>query len=110
MLKVSFSVCRPLEPSCPPYRPLLVDSYSYPSGHSARTFSAPLAVRRGAVRWALLAFAAAVAVSRVLVEVHYPLDVIGGASLGVASSLVAGPAVRRLGLQELESGARESVQ
>ncbi len=109
VLKVSFSICRPLE-SCPPYRILAVDSYSYPSGHSTRTFSIPLTVRNDVVRWALFAFAAAVAVSRVLVEVHYPLDVIGGASLGIASSLVAGPIVRRLGLHELESGVGERVQ
>jgi undecaprenyl-diphosphatase len=102
VLKVSFSICRPLEASCAPYRPLLVDSYSYPSGHASRTFSIPLNAG-GIVRWLLFAFAVAIAVSRVLVEVHYPLDVIGGASLGIASSLVAGPIVHRLGLHELES-------
>ncbi len=109
ILKVSFSVCRPLE-SCPPYRILMVDSYSYPSGHSTRTFSIPLTVRDEAARWALFAFAAAVAVSRVLIEVHYPLDVVGGAFLGLASSLVAGQLVRRLRLHELEAGAGERLE
>ncbi|MFP3208547.1 MAG: phosphatase PAP2 family protein [Nitrososphaeria archaeon] len=109
VLKVSFSICRPLEASCPLHEPLLVDSYSYPSGHASRTFSLPLNLR-GIYRWLLLALAAAIAVSRVLIEAHYPLDVIGGAALGLASSLVAGPLVERLGLKELEPGLRQRVE
>lgn len=67
---------------------------SFPSGHaagSAATYGAILLVvtmcmgRRS--RWLqalVLAFLCAVAVSRVLLGVHYPTDVLGGLALGVA--------------------------
>lgn len=60
--------------------------HSFPSGHAATSFAAATvltaAVPRAAPAWYLLA--GAIAFSRVYVGVHYPLDVIGGAVLGVA--------------------------
>ena len=67
---------------------------SFPSGHAATSFAAAtmLSFAFPALAPALLILAAAVAFSRVYVGVHYPLDIVGGAVLGV---LVA-TALRRL--------------
>jgi undecaprenyl-diphosphatase len=61
-------------------------TYSFPSGHATVAFACAtvlvLAVPR--LRWPLFALAALIAFSRVYVGVHYPLDVLAGAALGVA--------------------------
>jgi len=75
-------------------------SSSFPSGHATTSFAcaatlAPFVGRRAAV--VLYMLAAAIAYSRVYVGVHYPLDVLGGAVLGlsVATALRRLPAVLR---------------
>jgi undecaprenyl-diphosphatase len=64
---------------------------SFPSGHSATAFACATVLAYFRPRLAPLVFllAAAIAWSRVYVGVHYPLDVLGGAALG----LVVGGAV-----------------
>ncbi len=60
------------------------DKYSFPSGHTMFAFS--MIFTAGPIHPALIAgiivFAILVALSRVIVRVHYPLDVIGGAIFG----------------------------
>ena len=73
-------------------RPL---SYSFPSGHAASSFAAAPTISRlwpggRAVVWVL---AILVSVSRIYVGVHYPLDVIGGAILGIVSAWIAHRAI-----------------
>jgi undecaprenyl-diphosphatase len=63
---------------------------SFPSAHAANTFgqAAILATRYPRTAWIWYPFAALVSYSRIAVGVHYPLDVIGGAALGLISGLV----------------------
>ena len=67
---------------------------SFPSGHAAMSFAcaATLAWLTPLSPVALYALAALIAFSRVYVGVHYPLDVIGGAALGLGIAT----ALRRL--------------
>ncbi|HEY6959981.1 MAG TPA: phosphatase PAP2 family protein [Candidatus Limnocylindria bacterium] len=73
-------------------------SFSFPSGDAAYAMGAAIAL--GVVaprwRWPALLFAIAVMVERVAVGEHHPLDVIGGAALGVASGLLAPLLVREI--------------
>jgi undecaprenyl-diphosphatase len=69
---------------------------SFPSGHAATSFAGAVLLAclfRRAVP-ALLILAALIAVSRVYVGVHYPLDVLAGAALGTAVALAVVVLVR----------------
>ena len=64
---------------------------SFPSGHAATATAGAITLSRlwPAARFGLWALAALVALSRIYVGVHYPLDVLGGAVLGTASAWMA---------------------
>ncbi|MFI1646190.1 bifunctional phosphatase PAP2/diacylglycerol kinase family protein [Streptomyces avidinii] len=87
---------RPLLEGVPLIRQLATQpqTTSFPSGHSASAFAFATGVALASPGWgaALAPVAASVAFSRVYTGVHYPSDVLAGASLGV----LAGFVVRRL--------------
>lgn len=68
------------------------DAFSFPSGHSAAAFAVAAAMAGAGATLAplLLCFACCVAVSRIYLGAHYPLDVACGALIGVAAGLLSG--------------------
>jgi undecaprenyl-diphosphatase len=62
---------------------------SFPSGHAATAFSAGLALAFliPRLRWAMLALASWVAVSRVAISVHYLTDIAVGSAIGALCAL-----------------------
>jgi undecaprenyl-diphosphatase len=74
-----------LEPHCwanllPP------DRFSFPSGHTITAFSVALVLSSyyPDLRWVLLPAAGAIAVSRILLGMHFLTDVIAGSAIGLA--------------------------
>jgi undecaprenyl-diphosphatase len=75
----------------------LPHSASFPSGHAATSFACATVLSFLAPRAApaFYALAAAIAYSRLYVGVHWPLDVVGGAVLGLVIALLLLSEVRR---------------
>ena len=69
----------------------LPENASFPSGHSATAFAAAtaVAIMCPRLRPVVLVLAAAVALSRVYLRVHFPLDVLAGGLLGAMVGAVA---------------------
>lgn len=81
------------------YDPLVAvpHSPSFPSGHATSSFACATVLCALAPRWspAFVLLAAAIAYSRLYVGVHWPLDVVAGAALGVAIALLLLSTIRR---------------
>jgi len=79
--------------SCPGIRPCTrtLDEFSFPSGHTlhAVTFAVILSSYYPVLNFVLWPFAALVAVSRVVLGLHYPSDVIVGAAVGALTAAVS---------------------
>jgi membrane-associated phospholipid phosphatase len=74
------------------------DNPSFPSGHSATAFAAAttVAILCPRLRPVALVIAAAVALSRVYLRVHFPLDVVAGALVGAALGALCAVGALRL--------------
>ena len=83
--------CRPRPCHVFPEIPLLVTrptSFSFPSGHSASSFTAAVMLfLRHKKAWPALLLAAGIAFSRVFLFVHYPTDILAGALLGTVFAI-----------------------
>lgn len=66
--------------------------WGYPSGHTSSAFAVAVVVAAllpARWRWVPFALAAVVGLARMYVGVHYPMDLIGGALIGLAAGLAA---------------------
>lgn len=67
-------------------------SFSFPSNHSSNCFAAATSLSYGfpnpIVRLILFFIAAVVGFSRIYLGLHFPIDVVGGAFLGVACAII----------------------
>ena len=94
LLKVAVGSHRPSDGA-----PLIAipHSDSFPSGHTATSFACAtvLAVLVPRAAPAFYVLALAIGYSRIYVGVHWPLDVVGGAVVGVATALLLLAVARR---------------
>jgi len=72
---------------------------SFPSGHMAITaaLAVATAIAFPRLRYALWAYVAAIAFSRVMFGAHFPLDAVAGTALGIASALIVARLFGRVG-------------
>jgi undecaprenyl-diphosphatase len=64
---------------------------SFPSGHTARSVAVStfILLKKGGRYFPLILLSAGVALSRVIIGVHFPLDVMAGALLGIIVGVVS---------------------
>jgi undecaprenyl-diphosphatase len=64
-------------------------SGSFPSGHAAFFFALAMAIFFFHKKWSILFFAGAIliGVARIIAGIHWPIDILGGAIIGVLSAI-----------------------
>ncbi|WP_271273896.1 phosphatase PAP2 family protein [Aliamphritea hakodatensis] len=80
--------CDHLRGVTPAIRP--ADRFSFPSGHAAAAFAFASALSIYYPNWSEAAFTIAglIGLSRILLGVHYPTDILAGAMLGLSSAML----------------------
>jgi undecaprenyl-diphosphatase len=93
LLKFLFAAPRPedireVSVPIPGYFPY--DVYSFPSNHASRAFACALFLSFRFRKWALPLFVYAflIGLAKIYVGAHYPVDIIGGAVLGIGMGLL----------------------
>ena len=73
-------------------------SGSFPSGHAAFFFALAMAIYFFHKRWSVLFFAGAllIGLARVIAGIHWPLDILAGAVIGVISSVLVAKFFKKL--------------
>lgn len=68
-----------------------LDEHSFPSGHAMHAFAFGIVscIYYPELMWIIVPFAALVSMSRVVLGIHYPSDVVVGATLGTAVALAS---------------------
>lgn len=87
---IRFFYHRPRPFSVLPANQLVADNnYSFPSGHAALFFAMATAIYFYNKKWGAWFFVMAtfISLSRIIVGVHYPTDILGGAIVGILSAL-----------------------
>ncbi|MBU2109759.1 phosphatase PAP2 family protein [Patescibacteria group bacterium] len=71
---------------------------SFPSGHAAFFFALAMSVYFHHKRWSILFFAGAllIGLARVIAGIHWPLDILAGAVIGVISSALVAKFFKKL--------------
>jgi undecaprenyl-diphosphatase len=66
------------------------DHLSFPSGHATIVFAIAVAIYFFNKKWGIIAFVIAilVGISRIFVGVHWPIDILGGAVIGIFSGMI----------------------
>ncbi|TLY00004.1 MAG: phosphatase PAP2 family protein [Thaumarchaeota archaeon] len=92
ILKGAYFRPRPYQILSGVYNPLGLDEgSSFPSGHATRAFAvaALITMQKGKKYALLLLLSVGAAFSRVIIGLHFPSDVLGGAFLGIALAVVS---------------------